>query len=367
MKKLLVDRPKPERLSDRTKIISDQILNLFKEQEELSSFAIYGDWGSGKTSICKSVYNQLASFVSKSEPITEKGSYYIPIWFEAWRFQHEEAIFPAMLRTIGAEIATNAKSAKAIKLSKKLVRSSLAILKSTAYSLKGKASFGKIFGVDLGVELSGKDLLNKLDEELKKINESTITELSKIGQSPYFEAYDTLKSLVNDVKINDKSVKFVIFIDDLDRCLPEVAFEILEQIKIWLDIDGYSICFALNKHEIDNVVQNYFGSHMKEFNDIEKSNSIKKLTSEYLDKIINFGIYINEKEQPSYIAKNLEFVKNILEEKNEEDILKELKKRGLMLHYVPRKLFKVINECILESKIQEETNELRKREQEYNN
>jgi predicted KAP-like P-loop ATPase len=352
MKNLIVDRPKPERLSGRNLAISDVIYNLLKEREELFSFAVYGDWGSGKTTVCKSVYNRLKTTIEKNE--TLNNAYSIPVWFEAWRFQNEKFIFPAMLRTIGSEIAINAKSAEAITLCKRLMKNSMAVMKAAISSVKVSAAYNNPdTGIGGGLELSGNDFLERFDSEMEKSTESSLTKLLQIGQSPYFEAYEILKSLVNEIKIKGKKIRIVIFIDDLDRCLPDVAFEIIEQIKIWLDINGYIICFALNKHEIDNVVQNYFRSRMKE------SDNIEKLTSEYLDKIINFGIYLDK--VPKTIEKNSK--KDFLEAdfKSEDDIIKKVHENIDLEDNVHRKAFKIFNECLIEKKIYDEINPPKKK------
>ena len=90
----------------------------------------------------------------------------------------------------------------------------------------------------------------------------------------------------------------IIFIDDLDRCLPGVAFNLIEKLKIWIDIEGYTICLALNAEEIEKVIMKYFADHLK----INKKEDLKKVAEEYLLKICPLALYVDEND------KNLEVI-----------------------------------------------------------
>lgn len=379
--KLIIDRPKTERLSSRNLDVKELIIKLLSENIDLFSFAVYGSWGSGKTTVCRSVYNLIQSNLEKSKPIdnSKDGVFYVPVWFEAWRYQHEDVIFPALLRTIGAEVAFNIKTTKAVTLGKKLIRSSLAIIKSVAYGAKINVGLKNL---GFGAEISGKDILDKFDEELSKLDEVSLThkglsQLSKIGQSPYFDAYTTLKCIADEIKIEGQAIKIVIFIDDLDRCLPEVAFKIIEQIKVWLDIDRYVICFALNKNEIDHVIKNYFFSNL--YGSVLSNNAtsntvdplsniaaeVTSLTTEYLDKIINFGVYLNNvpRSDTKFWHSYKKDFKRVTTHNgyNDESILlglgeiikkKEKQASSNTQKLTHRKLFRGFNEFVIEEELQ---------------
>ena len=52
---------------------------------------VCGSWGSGKTSMLKAMERQL-NVVQRPAPAT--------IWFDAWRYEGEGALLPALLRTV---------------------------------------------------------------------------------------------------------------------------------------------------------------------------------------------------------------------------------------------------------------------------
>ena len=50
--------------------------------------------------------------------------------------------------------------------------------------------------------------------------------------------YNTPAVFLRDSKKDGPNSRIVVFIDDLDRCMPEKAVEVLESIKTFFDIEG---------------------------------------------------------------------------------------------------------------------------------
>ena len=59
----------------------------------------------------------------------------------------------------------------------------------------------------------------------------------------------------------DSEYRIVVFIDDLDRCTPEKALEILESIKSFFDIEGIVFLIALNYFSLDSIIREKFGNN----------------------------------------------------------------------------------------------------------
>lgn len=90
--------------------------------------------------------------------------------------------------------------------------------------------------------------------------------------------------------INAKGKPVVVFIDDLDRCLPESVIKLLEQLKhISSNESKAKIVFVLGVDK--KSVQNAIRTRYAQFSEIEANS--------YLEKIINFNIDLPEcrKEQ----------------------------------------------------------------------
>jgi formylglycine-generating enzyme required for sulfatase activity len=64
----------------------------------------------------------------------------------------------------------------------------------------------------------------------------------------------------------------VIFVDDLDRCLPEKAIQVLEALKLFLDVPGCIFVLALDSEAIESAIRRRYQGEVK--------------AREYLEKIV---------------------------------------------------------------------------------
>jgi len=346
LEQLLLDEPKIGNLKDRAKYICKVIIYLIKAQKGFKTFAVYGKWGSGKTSICKTIHEQFQ--LDKQQ--NKSDFYYIPVWFDAWRFQQEKEIYPALLRTIGNELIRSDCSEELKIKAKKLTKSAFKILQSVLAGFKASLPF-------LDLEYSAKDTL---DHFYSKKEETTgiFDKINDEYESPYLEAFDILQSIPSEIKYKNKNIHILIFIDDLDRCLPDIAFKLIEQLKIWFDIKGYTICMALKEDEIIKVVSKHLKNHL----DIEKSDA-DRMASDYLLKVISIGVYIDQTDFEDKVKtdknQNNEFYEKVMSwvnnnnnnssSSNIEDILKD---SPVKKSY--RELINLKNEVYIESQLREE-------------
>lgn len=101
------------------------------------------------------------------------------------------------------------------------------------------------------------------DGEINNIKEI----FSGINESP-LEEYSNYKKLINDFKIALEqecrltgAVKSkIIFIDELDRCRPNFAIEVLETVKHIFDVKGVIFIFLVNKNQLIESVKQQFGA-----------------------------------------------------------------------------------------------------------
>lgn len=261
-----------EELSTRNKalisVILDNILN--ETRQKIKTFAIYGNWGTGKTSVLRSVYQH---FESKNK--SGELSSILPVWFDAWRYQHEGDIYPALLREVSAKIG------KKLPQKKEFWKSLAKAARAIAYGTKIKAHFLEL---DVGAMVEREKELSEEEEKWILSNQ-----LATFGESPYFEAIKLLRKVPAELEQGESRGHVIIFIDDLDRCLPGIAFNLIEKLKIWIDIEGYTICLALNAKEIDKVIQKYFTDNLG----IDNA-KLKEVAEEYLLKICSLALYVDE-------------------------------------------------------------------------
>lgn len=89
---------------------------------------------------------------------------------------------------------------------------------------------------------------------------------------------------------NAKEHPVVFFVDELDRCNPNYAVSVLERIKHLFDIPNLVFVLAINKKQLCNAIQGYFGSmnmdsneYLRRFIDIEYT-----LPAPQLEKFCNY-------------------------------------------------------------------------------
>ena len=257
---------------------------------------IFGKWGSGKTSFMHLLEKKLST--GSAEP------YPIPVWFNPWRYEKEEHLIIPFLKTI--EHAIKRYTEKIEKESDGAKKTLLSVLRKTCTKIK-EASAAFAYGLTFDAKLGGfgftldtskaaareEELDNKRIEKAKTLSEK----LSSI----YYEIVDELKSA-----IDEKSFRIVVFIDDLDRCLPEKAVEILEAIKLFLDIEGYLFVLGVDR----DVVKKGISYRYRFFEHREEKEKEALIISpeDYLDKMIQLPLELPTIET----GRKITFIENLV-------------------------------------------------------
>jgi len=188
----------------------DRIVGLLRWDKYDFPILINGDWGAGKTSVLKSVQHELSGSDLK-----------IPtIWFDAWHYEKTDGLLPALLRSIWEQHPDKEKKEKNKKTAATLIKSAyVALTRSFPAVLK---AFNIPLLPDLIEVIQAKGLKDDLDALKFEANEpppDTVRELR-----------DKLLTLIKGLWGEDQKVR--VFIDDLDRCSPEGAVELLEAIRM---------------------------------------------------------------------------------------------------------------------------------------
>jgi uncharacterized protein YjbI with pentapeptide repeats len=236
-------------LNKHSKTLSTIITN----SQPRFTVGIYGGWGTGKTTIMQMILKHLA----------KEDNNIITIWFDAWRYENEEfsALVP-LVRTIilhleeyvqKLELEKNPKAA----VIKNLVNKFKKVGKSIIMSSK----------TNLGLEYSGAKASVETDVgnaiEYYKSEGSFYKNQNKI----YFHKHisDFVSDELKDIRkrVETKNFKIVIFVDDLDRCTPERALEILESIKTFFDMEGIIFVIGIDPSTIDPIIKTKYGEDSK--------------------------------------------------------------------------------------------------------
>lgn len=253
-----------------------------------ASIGVYGDWGSGKSSLM---------YMCKERLIKEDNKIKCLV-FNGWLFENYEDAKTAILGTILDEISKE----------KNLTYEAKGIIKGLYKSVdkfklvKGVLKYGTDFLVTGGI---GSLLGITINQALKSTQEKIeVTNLEKIQSNIENELNN--KELREDIKKFQKEFasllektkisRLVVFIDELDRCRPDTILETLEAIKLFLFEGKVAFVIGADERHISYAVKS-------KFKDIEGIQI--DIGKEYLEKLIQYPIRIpqlNADEVEIYIA-----------------------------------------------------------------
>lgn len=248
------------------------LTDIIKSYPDGFVLAIDNKWGEGKT-----------TFVEMWQKALRKEEYKT-IYFNAWENDFEKSPFVAIVaefKLLLGGIDTKAYKdlmTKGTKVAKALI---------PAFT---KTFIKKHFGDDLG------DIAEKGAEGAMEIFEDEIKE--------YAERKESMKEfkiqLEQYIEENSKDKPIVVIIDELDRCRPDYAVEILENIKHLFSVRKIVFVLSVDKTQLGHAICGYYGSdkidtaeYLRRFIDVEYSipQPDTKAFIQYLFTKYNFYTY----------------------------------------------------------------------------
>ncbi|MGC2574856.1 MAG: P-loop NTPase fold protein [Candidatus Nitrosopolaris sp.] len=70
---------------------------------------------------------------------------------------------------------------------------------------------------------------------------------------------DYLADALSKLRDENPNSRIVAFLDDLDRCTPENALEVLESIKTFFDIEGMIYVIGMDSESINSIIKKKYG------------------------------------------------------------------------------------------------------------
>jgi formylglycine-generating enzyme required for sulfatase activity len=249
------------------------------------TIGIFGGWGSGKTSLMQMVGSGLKAVLAQRQEEART------VWFNAWQYGKEEALWRALLlhvldalrpskpeattdeelQGLAAALHDPPDLSEELKTWRDLNRK-LDDLQASLYrdvereevgGLEidwGQVAKGTTQGViKIGLSfIPGVGTLSKLVEAAQKkagetaadgIIEAFRREKTQIHieHIRFLEQFRRQFEALVKEQVMDRGQKLVVFVDDLDRCLPEKAIDVLEAIKLFLDVSGCVFVLGLDQ------------------------------------------------------------------------------------------------------------------------
>ncbi len=235
------------------------------------TIGVSGAWGSGKTTLLQRVQTLLDTrnkqgkpFFANADESADKFRKTKTVWFDAWKYNEESELLVALVRVIlGAMKKDSLKNkVKAIWEDPTQPKYDLLSMFVNAFQLK----FGGL----------GAEFQIKLDPQGHK------EESPFVSHTAFFDHFDEaferlLAAWVHGKdyeKIREDEGALVVFIDDLDRCLPEKTVQVLETVKLFLDKPGCVFLIGAHTQVVREAVTKFYVGMTAE------------TASDYLEKII---------------------------------------------------------------------------------
>ena len=249
-------------------------------------FGIHGDWGLGKTSFLHQVQWYLTgSCPQQSEEETngvgqsDKGKYTSTVqavWFDAWRYQHEAAPVVALLQEMRAQLSWRHQIGRSV-------------TRNAEVAVRGAL-------------LSIEELTKKIGFQYSKFRDANREwEADNLAVSlPSHTLREHLREAIGQLlpkkKRNKPQPRLAVFIDDIDRCEPEVAYRLLEGLKIYLTLDNCVFILGMNQKAVEDVI----GSRMGVATD-----EVKPRAAAYMEKLCQNVWQLPTVQDPSQVLHDL--------------------------------------------------------------
>lgn len=259
------------------KEFATNLINIFSNIDGGFVLAIDATWGAGKTSFIHQLIHELKA----SEKL-------IPIYYDAFSNDFSSDTFLSIGATITCELESHFRSMGKNSEIKKQLEHLTNVTKSTAIELVK-------LGTNLAVKSLSAGVINSSDIEKitnKAFNSATFGTL-ELDLNQKFEAYTNAKKNIQSYisaleSISNNGEKVVFFIDELDRCRPDFAVEVLEKVKHLFPAKNVIFVISYNKSQLAKIISSVYG--------VDEADSLK-----YLEKFVHI-----EANLPSADAKDHE-------------------------------------------------------------
>lgn len=234
------------------KFFADNLSRLFQHTDDGLVITINSRWGDGKT-----------SFIHFWKDRISQKSIFIPIYYDAFRNDFSDDAFLSIATSIQEslekKLANDGFNPKNKKQLESLKKSSKDISKGLL-----KSSVGYATRVIASTIIKDEKILDDIDSFSQKLLFKTLEE----DVDNRFDAFQAQKALVEDYQNTLKAIlkgdskeplKVIFFVDELDRCRPDFAIQVIEKIKHLFSINNVFFVLAINKEQLLNTFTSVYG------------------------------------------------------------------------------------------------------------
>ena len=225
--------------------IAKTVVELIRERPETPiTIGVHGDWGAGKSSVLKMTDAELAA-----------DKRVLCLWFNGWTFEGFEDAKAVVIETIVEELrrarpgVTKVADAARKVLKRidwlKLARKAGGFAFTLATGIPTLDQLTGLAGLATSLFSKSKELVSA--EDIKSFAENAGDYLKKADESDHLsEQVHAFRKEFQELLEAADIDKLVVFVDDLDRCLPETAIATLEATGVAVCTDTLAVVAWVN-------------------------------------------------------------------------------------------------------------------------
>lgn len=267
------------------KPIAENIIRLLTSPIDLSPMVIDGGWGTGKTEFCQ----KLIRLMQQQHPD------YQPVYIDAFRSDHSGEPLLALLAEIIKSCTpedTDGQQSERKRLTREISKLVKFGIKTGAnalshYFLKQSVDdLAEEFQQITSDEQEAKNAAETVTDVAAKITDYTIDATVEALLKEQIEAEKNLETLKACLKELAADKPIILFIDELDRCRPDYAVDMLEVIKHVFDVENVKVVLVTNTKQLRAAINHRYGAEV----DAQK----------YLDKFLKYSFALPDKVVDRY-------------------------------------------------------------------
>ena len=266
--------------------LTDTLVELVQQDALLpTTIGVFGDWGSGKSTILKHAETKLRS----------QGNGTVCLTFNGWLFEGYEDAKSALMGNILEELEKQLKENQ--RWNDKIGGTITKLLKRVNWLKVAKATAGVALPMMTGLPILGP--LLGLIPEAKKKEDAELDLSGLLSEAPDESTRTTIREFRQEFsKLLEQAgvSRLVVIIDDLDRCLPSTIIDTLEAIKLFLFAGRTAFILGADERLVEYAVRERFP---------DLPNTDFQVGQNYLEKLVQIPLRLptlNARETESYLA-----------------------------------------------------------------
>lgn len=201
------------------------------------------------------------------------------VTFNAWESDYSSDAFSAFVSSVLKQLpSSDAKT----QVKKKALQVGAALLRKTP-ALLAKAATKQIIGEDAAKELKN---LSLSEDDLAGLTESVAAEMFD-RQEQIQNAVADFRATLEKIITDELNGELYILVDELDRCRPTYAVEVLERIKHIFSVKGAKFVIAIDHNQLQNAIKGVYGANID--------------ATGYVRKFIDWNHNLSEPKRHQYV------------------------------------------------------------------